>query len=113
MRSWGRHAAGDRLLGVFSGFGAGVVSARYNTDTLESSFWTAEIHIVVDGEIYSASNLNRSDGGAVLRAHVGIDDIVPLSAGQELHIAAWQNRNANHTLHGDPLFVFVAISEIQ
>ena len=89
------------------------VSARYNTDTLESSFWTAEIHIVVDGEIYSASNLNRSDGGAVLRAHAGIDDIVPLSEGQELYIAAWQNRNANHTLHGDPLFVFVAISEVQ
>ena len=31
MRSWGRHAAGDRLLGVFSSFGAGVVDVELAT----------------------------------------------------------------------------------
>lgn len=89
------------------------VSARYDTDTLPSSIWTAELGIFVGDELYSASTLQRSDDGQALRAHVEINDIVSLAEGDALYLSAFHNRNAEHTLRGNPDYVFVAINEVR
>lgn len=89
------------------------VSSRCDTNTAIASAFSAQLSIVVGAEVRSTAQQLRNDNGANLRAAVSIDDIVHLEDGDSLHLIAEQTRSSEHTLRGDPLFVYVSINELR